>query len=313
MSERRIVQSTDDQAVRRPLIKASARARRETEAPLTSPHTSRFRTARAVLVGVAIAAIVIAVAVAVGGGSAPRSSAPWSSWAPPDKGTQGALDIAAHVAPLYRQSAANQLAVITVVNLESANAQATAAAAEASGLTAKPGVGLQIAVKPSESSSSLSLLSGNTIAYNLCGVGGKNCAIPGPSSTARLLLLRRESLELALYTLKYLKNVQYVVTLLPPGHEQVTSELTKSLPTTNATSNTVNMAILFDRQELTPLLNAPVTDSLPETIPPSVAQMASAPEAGLVQEVTGRGLFSQQLQTAQDGSTLIELTPLPPQ
>ena len=41
--------------------------------------------------------------------------------------------------------------------------------------------------------------------------------------------------------------------------------------------------------------------------------MAHAPEAGLVDQLTARGLFSEQLQQAQDGSNLIVLNPLPPQ
>src|SRR5581483_1679548 len=155
----------------------------------------------------------------VAGRPARTQQTPWSSWKPSDPGTQGALDIATHIAPLYRISPADQLSVVTVINLESSSAQAAAAAAEASGQNPKPGIGLQVAVKTSASSSSLSLLNGNTIAYNLCGVGGKSCAIGvGTPSSSRLLLLRREALELALYTLKYLKNVQYVVTVLPPGH-----------------------------------------------------------------------------------------------
>jgi hypothetical protein len=41
--------------------------------------------------------------------------------------------------------------------------------------------------------------------------------------------------------------------------------------------------------------------------------MANAPEAGLVDQITARGLFSEQLVKAQDGSNLIELSPLPPE
>ncbi len=41
--------------------------------------------------------------------------------------------------------------------------------------------------------------------------------------------------------------------------------------------------------------------------------MPNAPEAGLVDQLTARGLFSEQLQQAQDGSSLIVLNPLPPQ
>jgi hypothetical protein len=41
--------------------------------------------------------------------------------------------------------------------------------------------------------------------------------------------------------------------------------------------------------------------------------MGSAPEAGLVDQITARGLFSEKMVQAQDGSNLIVLDPLPPQ
>ena len=41
--------------------------------------------------------------------------------------------------------------------------------------------------------------------------------------------------------------------------------------------------------------------------------MSSAPEAGLVDQITARGLFSENVEQAQDGSNLIVLNPLPPQ
>lgn len=60
-------------------------------------------------------------------------------------------------------------------------------------------------------------------------------------------------------------------------------------------------------------MRRPLDQTLPELQPPTVAEMPSAPEAQLVSEVTARGLFSEQLQQAQDGSSLIVLQPLPPQ
>jgi hypothetical protein len=67
------------------------------------------------------------------------------------------------------------------------------------------------------------------------------------------------------------------------------------------------------RPELTPLLRDPLNRVLPEQTPPSVTAMPHAPEAGLVDQVTARALFSEELQQAQDGSSLIVLNPLPPQ
>jgi hypothetical protein len=206
---------------------------------------------------------------------------------------------------------------VTVVNLESAAAQAAAAQAAANGTTTASTSALQVAIQASAGSSQVSLLNGNTIAYQLCGIGGKNCAIGvGRPSVDRTLLLRREALELALYTFKYIAGTKYVVAILPPGKPApTTSTLSKTPPTSDApaTVKPVDIAVLFARAAVAPLLAQPLSDTLPEQQPPTVAEMPTAPEAQLVSEITARGLFSEQLQQAQDGSGLIVLQPLPPQ
>ncbi len=184
-----------------------------------SPHASRFRSVTALLVAIGIGALVIAGAIAIAGRGTSKPAQKWSQWQPSDQGTLGARDIADFVAPFYRIDNIHQLAVVTVVNLESAAAAAAQQQAAANGTTSGAvASGLQVAVRPSPTSSQVSLLNGNTIAYNLCGIGGKNCAIGvGKPSTNRLLLLRREALELALYTFKYIGGTQNVVAILPPG------------------------------------------------------------------------------------------------
>jgi hypothetical protein len=309
------MRSTDDHAVGAVSApKASAQAQRRAQRSASSPHASKFRLATAVLVGLAVAAIAVAVTVGVSNHTS-QPSAPWSTWQPSEGGTLGARDIAGYVAPFYRISAVDQLAVVTVVNLESSAAAAAAQQAAASGTTASnSGSGLQVAVRPSPTSSAVSLLTGNTIAYNLCGIGGKACGIGvGTPSNARLLLLRREALELALYTFKYIHGVQNVVAILPPGRTTQTSTLSRKPPTSDTKSQPLDMAVLFVRQELQPLLDQPLSATFPEPNPPTVAEMSRAPEAGLVDQITARGLFSEKLQQAQDGSSLIVLDPLPPQ
>jgi hypothetical protein len=283
---------------------------------IRTPHAPRFRTAIAMLAGLAVVAIAVAIVAATHGRGSATAAAQWSPWSPSDGGTQGARDIADYVGPTYRASPADQLDVITVVNLESSAAASAAQQAQANGTTAPAQSGLQVAVRPTASSTQISLLNGSTVAYNLCGVGGKNCAIgTGKPSTSRLLLLRREALELALYTFKYIGGTQNVVAILPPGRsEQTASRLSKTPPTSDGSpSKPVDMAVLFVRAELSPFLKQPLDEIMPETETPTVSQMSAAPEAQLVSEVTSRGLFSEQLQQAQDGSSLILLDPLPAQ
>lgn len=276
---------------------------------------NRFRVALATLIGIAIAAIVVAVVVLASDNS--RAATPkWSSWSPPDDGTLGAREIADHLAPLYRISPVDQLALITVVNLSNPSA---ASAGSAGTTSSSSPSGLQVAVRVNPSSSQVSLLSGNTIAYNLCGIGSSNCTITaGKASPDRLLLLRREALELALYTFKYIHGVQNVVAILPPGHTVEGCAGICPTPHPKTQVKPVTIALLFERAELKPWLDQPLSATFPEPFPPEVPDLSVwkqrfAAEAGLVAQITERGLFSEKLVQAQDGSNLIVLDPQPPQ
>lgn len=305
------VRAADEHAVETPMNRPVPVSHEHGKRRRSSPHSVRFRAATATLIGFALGALAVA-AVLLATHSKSASSAPWSDWQPPDSGTLGASEIADHVAPLYRISGTDQLAVVTVVNL--ANPNAAASAAETGTTTPSSSSGLQVAVRPDPSSSAVTLLSGNTIAYNLCGIGGSNCAIGvGQPSSARLLLLRREALELALYTFKYISGTQNVVAILPPGHTVVGCTGICSKPNQRTTTQPVNIALLFLRDELSPWLSQPLAATLPEEIPPTVNQVTQAPEAPLVEQVTARGMFQEKVEQAQDGSNLLVLSPLPAQ
>jgi hypothetical protein len=307
------VSAADDHAAERPLATGVGLHSRSAGRTTETPHSHKFLIATVLLVALAVVAVVVAIAVASSGSNS-ITSASWSDWKPSDDGALGAREIADHVAPFYRISGVDQLAVVTVTNINSSAASSSAASSGATASTG--GNGLQVAVRTDPSSSSVSVLSGNTIAYNLCGIGGQNCAIGvGKASSARLLLLRREALELALYTFKYISSTDNVVAMLPPGHQAQTSRLTPKPPSSNASAapTPVTIALLFLHQELKPWLDQPLSNTLPEQFPPLVGQMTAAPEAPLVDQLTARGLFSERLVQAQDGSNLIVLNPLPPQ
>ena len=315
MSERRqSVRAADEHAAKAPVAGVVGVNRRSDSERVSSPHSHKFLLATGGLIGIAIGALALAIAV-LANGSTTTSTVAWSNWKPLENGTLGAREIADRIAPTYRISAVDQLDVITVVNL----ANATAASATTSATGSATNGGLQVAVQFNPSSSQVSLLSGNTIAFNMCGVGGKNCAIGiGQASTDRLLLLRREALELALYTFKYIGGVQNVVAILPPGHTQQPSALTSKPPASNAPTTTkpVDIAVLFQRDELKPWLSQPLSHTFPEQFPPTVPDLPlwrNTEEAGLVDQITAHGLFSEHLVQAQDGSNLIVLNPLPPQ
>lgn len=261
-------------------------------------HSGRFRWMTAALFLVALAALGAAVALSGSGHRSSAAGTSWSSWQPSDGGLAGAQEIADYVAPYYRATPSSQLAVVTVVNLNNPN---------------NP---LQVVVPASGSTGSLlPLPASSTIVYNLCGVGGRDCSIGvGQPSAARLLLLRREALELALYTFKYISGTQIVVAILPPGHTTIagcTGICAK--PQSKPVLKRLDLAVAFERNELNAYLSQPLRSTLPEELPPTVAQMSTAAEAPLVSVITAHGLFDETTQQGQDGSTVITLSPQPPQ
>jgi hypothetical protein len=314
-----LVRASDEHAADPPLRTAVGIGRGSSARRALTPHSQKFQAVTATLIGVAIGAVVIALAILAGSGGSTTAAA-WSSWSPPDGGSLGAREIADHIAPFYRISSVDQLDVVTVVNLSSSSASAAASSSSSASSSSTASPGLQVAVRADPSTSQVSLLSGNTVAYNLCGIGSSNCMIGvGTPSNDRLLLLRREALELALYSFKYLKGVQNVVAILPPGRPQQTSTLSAKPPTSTASATPakpVVMALLFVHGELQPWLSQPLSNTFPEQFPPTVPELGlwrQTAEAGLVDQLTARGLFSERLVQAQDGSNLIVLDPLPPQ
>jgi hypothetical protein len=285
-----------------PSAELTAPRERTSSEPSRVKRAGRFRWMVAGLLAFGVASLLAAVILSSGGGRASGGGSSWSTWQPADGGLAGAQEIADFVSPYYRASPANQLAVVTAVNLNNGS---------------NP---LQVAVPASGSASSgssgglLPLPSSSTIVYNLCGVGSHDCSIGvGAPSSSRLLLLRREGLELALYTFKYLPGIQSVVAILPPGHTVQGCTGICAKPQEKLTTKPVDIALAFGRGELDPWLAHPLRTTLPELIPPTVSQMSNAPEAELVSIITAHGLFSEHPEQAQDGSTVLALSPLPPQ
>ncbi len=272
----------------------------------------RFRLATAVLFGIAIGAIGVAIGLLAAGGGHRVAGARWSPWSPSTGGTTGATEIAERVAPLYRLTAADQLDVVTVMRLANPN---DASATAGSGYTVAIGSG-------ASATQNLSLLGGRTVAYDVCGLGASDCALAGTPSGARLLLLRREALELALYSFRYLPRTDNVIVVLPPGRtaSSTASRLTATPPPASAPPSTtssvpVTVAVLFVRAELAPWLATPLASTLSQYPPPvpDLSLWVKTQEAGLVDQITGHGLFSEQIETEQDGANLLVLNQLPPQ
>lgn len=304
MSERRdSVSAAEEPAQTLPsAVGARDASRRGGRSRPASPHSHKFLAVTATLVGFAIGALGLAVVLLLGG-SRPSAGPEWSSWSPPDGGLAGEREIADAVSPFYRAAPADQLVIVTVSNIDSSSTTS------------------QIALQD-PNTGSLAELGGTTAVYNLCGLGPACAIAVGTPSAARELLLRRESLELALYTFRYISGIDNVVAILPPGHatSTTTGSLTPSPPSPShaassakAATTTVDLAVLFQRQALERYVSQPLRDTLPEELPPTVSEIDEAPEAELVSVLTGQALFTQRTVQAQDGSSVLVLDPIPPQ
>jgi hypothetical protein len=131
--------------------------------------------------------------------------------------------------------------------------------------------------------------------YRLCGLG-TNCSIPvGTPSAERLQILRREALELALYTFKYSDDVDSVIAFLPP-------ELGDA---DNAQDDTA-VALFFEKSALRTVLKRPLNQTLVSASPPQGTELDPR-ESLIVERLTADRLFLYQFQPLQAGNALMHL------
>jgi hypothetical protein len=236
-----------------------------------APYQSRFQLLFGVLLGVGLAAIVATFLVLASGKKAEDPNAvSWADWHPSaSDGLEAVSQIADHVGQRYTLPSGNQLVGVRGGPLELANLPVT------------------IAV---EQQGNVKIIDKKGVLYNLCGLG-KNCSITeGKPTVARSLVLRREALELSLYTFRYVKNIDQVVVILPPRKGQK--------PT---------FAMFFRRGDVGASLNRPLAATLPGSppIPPDV----SKGEQAFIDSLTSANLFSYAPQQGGDAHIYLVLSP----
>jgi len=251
--------------------------------PRYSRYSARFQFLLGALIAIGAAAVVLLVAIAVGGKDdknaiALRSGPAWSRWHPAGL-KDGPTEIAEHVGREYRLPDGKQLVAVTGGPLEIA------------------GLPITVAIRKSAAQGGdIDLVDdGSGALYRLCGLGPKCAIAEGKASTERHLLLRREALELALYSFRYL-GVAEVAVFLPPKKGQSPTQ-----------------AVFFRRSE-TDLATA-VARPLDATLvnkTPSVTGVTRSPDAALVNTITTTKLFTFSFtQANQDARAFLVLDPLP--
>ena len=228
-----------------------------------------------IVAGFAIAAIVITSQL-----SSPEPPAQWSAWQPqPGSSTAVATEIADHVAPTYRLPNGKELVAITASVPEFQGVQLAAVAVQPEKGAVDQNIRVVDAAK--------------TIQYQLCGLG-KQCAIAsGKPSAEREWLLRREALELALYTFAYDPDVDTVLAFLPPPP-----------------GKSPDITMFFEKANYAKELSQPLTATIPATVPGLKTIPVAEGEA--IDALTAPQRYGFEVQQLQDGSPVIVLDAVSP-
>lgn len=236
----------------------------------------------AVIAGSAVGAFVVLLER-----GSPAPAPPWSEWQPTGSPERRAGQIGDHVPEPYRLPSGRQLATVTYVGPPT--------------VTGPDGTTFQVralAVRPdtsggrAEANDIDTIDAGGTLMYNLCGLGTA-CSIPeGKPSNARGALLRREALELALYSFEYMDRVQSVLVMLPPRPDGQAST-----------------AVFLERSDVRAELAKPLDETFTAPVVPGVGEI-TAEELRVVERTTRARLYSFSYLQAQDGSPIMVLSPV---
>ena len=230
----------------------------------------------AVAVGVAAAFVTLFVQPNTG------QSTSWSTWKP--KGGNVAAktrQIADHVASTYRLNAAGD----PLVAVLSSAPQIT------SGTDKIPIEAIAIRKRP-QSNDDMEIIQpvDKTRMYTLCGLGA-NCSImEGDPSAERGRLVRREALEVALYTFKFVPEVDSVIAFMPPPPGEATTSI-----------------LFLKESDLKEQLGQPLSKTLTLAQPPLPSEAGALERS--IDTLTLKNVFSYELQGLPTGGAAMILDP----
>ena len=250
----------------------------EAAAPPVVRHARRFRLFMGGLIVLAMGALGLATFLAATSGEQGESRSSWAPFAPTSDGVDsGARQIAEHVGRQYRLPTGEQIVLVTGGPMELQD------------------VPMKIAVRESVADGGdIEVLEGKGVLYRMCGLGEKCSIAKGRASAERALLLRREALELALYSFHDLDDVEHVVVFMPPAKGEDPS-----------------VALHFRRGEVAGQLARPLRATLPAPVP-NPDTITTAPGMPFIERITITNLFKFSLTTGnQDANVFLVLDPLP--
>ena len=246
--------------------------------PAAVKHAARFHLFTGGLVFIAVLAMGLAAVFAVETGERSPSGPKWATFKPTSNGVDsGARQIADYVGRQYRLPTGEQIVAVT------------------GGPMQLQDLPMKIAVRESVADGGdIKLLDGKGVLYRMCGLGPKCSIAKGKSSTERALLLRREALELALYSFHDLDDVKHVVVFMPPEP-----------------GKDPEVALHFGRGDVAGELARPLKATLPLPVP-NPDTITSAAGTPFIERATFGNLFKFSLTTGnQDANVFLVLDPLP--
>ena len=238
-----------------------------------------------VLLAIIAGAGVGALLVLVGRGS-PAPAPAWSAWEPVGSSERRAAQIGDHVGDQYRLPSGNALGTVTYAGPPT--------------VTGPDGSTFQvraIAIRPdttagrAEADDIDTVNAGNTVMYTICGLGTSCSIAEGKPTVARGQLLRREALELALYSFHSLDGIDSTLVLLPPRADGKAAT-----------------AVFVERSDVRSELGRPLQETLTAPLTPGVGEIRRD-EQRVVDRTTRSRLYEYSYLQAQDGSPVMVLTP----
>jgi hypothetical protein len=259
-------------------------ARRKAEAKVPRHRFGLAYLLLAALLGAAVGLFVVFVSNSGRGGGQK-----WSTWKPTESGVKGFDQIAKTVQREYALRSGRQL-VGVLSTPPVVQGQETPVPLRA--IAVRTG----LAGETSDDASFYG--AGDAWAYVLCGFG-TSCAIAeGKPSVQRYDLLRREALELALYTFKYNHGIQSVLAYMPPAKKA------------NANGQTTSSLIFLRRGDVKQALDKPLRLTLPPKKTNLKPGQMSGEELARVRRLTDSRVFNFQFQQLADGTAIVVLDPI---
>ena len=248
-------------------------------APMPQPHRGRFFF----VYGILGAVLALGIAgVAIYAGRAIKPAPQWSTWHPSGGGLGAAQQIANTVGKSYRLPNGDQLVDVIAKAPSVSPSTGQTIPLHYIAIQGTNGAGSRdYAISPS-----------NSVTYELCGLGTSCSIATGKPSVARGTLVRREILELALYTFRYVGGIDHVIAFMPP-----------------ASGTQTQYVIYLQKGDVSPELHQPLAKTLASKVP--LPAKIPAREVHLVDSVTEPRVYKFGVAQAQTGDFVLVLTPLP--